>query len=83
MDDDFLRLSIISLLGSRSTFLIVLSGLCILNEDFEAFKFEKKDLEGSRACLGVWPGELGKGGNEVNEAEMGDEGDPGGFAQIA
>jgi len=62
-------------LDSRVTFRIVLSGLCILNEDFEAFKFEKKDFDGSRACLCVCPGEVGKGGNEVKVGEIGDDGE--------
>lgn len=46
-----------------------------MNEDFEAFRLEKKDFDGSRACLGVCPGEVGKGGNEVKVGELGDDGE--------
>ena len=77
--DDFFLLIDISSLGSGVTFRIVVSGLCILKEDFDAFKFEKKDLDGSRPCLGVCPGEVGKGGIEVKVGEVGEEGETDGF----
>ena len=44
----------------------------ILVEDFEAFKFEKKDLDGSRTCFGVDPGDVGKGGKDVNDGDEGE-----------
>ena len=51
---------------------MVASTVWILVEDFEAFKFEKKDLDGSRTCLGVDPGDVGKGGKDVNEGDEGE-----------
>jgi len=81
--DDFLCLIGISSLDSGATFRTVVSGLCILNEDFEALRFEKNDFDESRACLGVCPGEFGKGGNEAKEGELGDEGDTDDFTEIA
>ena len=51
-------------------------------DDLEAFKFEKKPLDGSRACLVPSVGEDGKGGSEVKSGEFGRasaEEDCGGF----
>ena len=71
----FLLPTHISSFCSSETLRIVDSGFWILIEDFEAFRFAKKDLDGSRACLGVTPGELGKGGNDVKVGDMGEFGE--------
>ena len=44
--------------------------LCTLFEDFEAFKFENKPFEGSRAWFGVSFGEEGNGGSDVRSGEF-------------
>ncbi len=45
--------------------------LWILFDDFEAFKFAKKDLDWSRPCLGLFFGDEGKGGSEVKVGDPG------------
>ena len=54
------------------TCLIVVSGICIFAEDFEAFRFAKNDLELSRFCFVDDLGDVGKGGSEVNVGEVGE-----------
>ena len=44
---------------------------CILVVDFDAFKLEKNDFEGSLTCFGVDSGEEGKGGRDVKVGEVG------------
>lgn len=46
-------------------------------DDLEAFRFAKKDFEGSRACFGRFSDEDGKGGREVMHGEVGDVGEAG------
>jgi hypothetical protein len=54
-----------------------MSGGWILMDDLEAFRFAKKDFEGSRACFGRFSDEDGKGGREVMHGEVGDVGEAG------
>ena len=61
----------ILLVVSSETWRIVGSNLCILFDDFDAFRFEKKDLDWSRTCFEVVLGDDGKGGSEVNVGDAG------------
>ena len=67
---DFSVESTLLLAVSSDTCRIVGSMPCTLFEDFEAFLFEKKPFEGSRAWSGVSFGEGGKGGSDVRSGEL-------------
>lgn len=45
---------------------------CIFVVDFDAFRLEKNDFEGSLRCFGVDSGEEGKGGRDVKDGEVGE-----------
>lgn len=67
---DFSVESTLLLAVSSDTCLIVGSMRCTLFEDFEAFLFVKKLLEGSRTWSGVSFGEDGNGGSDVRSGEL-------------
>lgn len=67
---DFSFESALLLAVSSDTCRMVGSMLCNLFEDFEAFMFEKKPFEGSRAWFGVSFGEDGNGGSDVKSGEF-------------
>ena len=51
-------------------------------EDFEAFRFEKNDFEGSLTCFGADSGDVGNGGRDVNEGEVGEVDSAGGGSRL-
>lgn len=67
---DFSVESTLLLAVSSDTCRIVGSILYTLFEDLEAFMFEKKPFDGSRAWFGVAFGEDGNGGSDVRSGEF-------------
>ena len=68
---DFSFESTLPLAVSSDTCRMVDSMWKTLFEDFDAFIFEKKPLEGSREWLGMTVGEDGNGGSDVRSGELG------------